>query len=198
MATRVDYRNELRDKLTGLEESAYGDFDYTDAELNTFLSLTAARLFPAVYARASVDATSVTEYGSEGKASVTLPADIVAERVYLVEDAAELSPVYGWTTRPGKVVNIDRCQLDAGTVNVYYWRSILFPSNDTTQVAVPEEFRPLLVLGAQIEALEARKDVGVRPGQDPNPDAIGLVDRLNSRFEALKSEMAMALPPVVS
>src|SRR5690606_31930542 len=96
MATRADYRNELSDKLVGLEDSGYGDFDYTDDELNTYLSLATARLFPAVYKRVKLADQGVTAYGTADLGAIELSASIPAERVYLIETTDERQALVGW------------------------------------------------------------------------------------------------------
>lgn len=194
MATRADYRSALQDKFIGLEDSGYGDFEYSDSELNTYLELSVARLFPALYKRSSEDGLAVSEYGTNAYGSVTVS---YPDRVFLVEDATELTPVYGWEQRPTKIVKID--VEDHPTVNVYYYEAYALPSDDVTATAIPTHWEPIIVLGALIEALESRQDTGVRG--DPPPTGphheVSLLDRLTARYERARDELAMSLPVVM-
>lgn len=194
MATRLDYRNDLKDKLLGLEDEGYGDFEYADPELDTYLEMAVARLYPAVFKRVSLDDQAVTEYGNRGFGHVTTT---MADRVFLVEEATELEPVTGWQIRPGRVVNIHTDY--ATTVNVYYHDAYALPTDDVTDAEIPALFTPLIVLGALIEALESRHDTGIRG--DPQPHGfhseVSLIERLVNRYTILKDEMAMNLPGVI-
>lgn len=194
MATREDYRLDLKDKILGLEDEGYGDFEYSDPEYNTYLELAVARLYPAVYKRVSMDDQSVTAYGTKGQGYVTCQ---MSDRVFLVEDSTELEAVTGWQIRPGRVVGV--CPTDHPTVNVYYHDAYTLPNDDVTDAEIPALFTPLIVLGALVEALESRHDTGVRG--DPQPHGYHsetqLIDRLVNRYTLLKEEVAMSLPGVV-
>jgi hypothetical protein len=69
---------------------------------------------------------------------------------------------------------------------------------DAQDCGIPASWEPLINLGALIEALEARQDTGVRG--DPPPigqfHEVTLLDRLNTRYNKLKDELAMTLPGV--
>lgn len=195
MATRADYRTALNHKLLALEDGGYGDFEYEQSDLDLFLEFAVARLFPSVYKRLSEDALTITAYGTGtlGYVSPQFP-----ERVYLIEDAAELAPVHGWKLRPTRIVGIDTCQLTGTSVNVYYYDAYALPDDDVTPTGIGDVYTPLIVLAALIEALEARQDTGVRG--EPPPTGVfqetQLIDRLTPRFERLKEELAMSLPAV--
>lgn len=192
MATRLDYRNDLKDKILGLEDEGYGDFEYTDPELNTYLELAVARLYPAVFCRVSADAQSLVSYGTRGLGYVEIDS---ADRVFLVEEAGEMEPLTGWTIRPGRIANIDA---RVGSVNLYYHDAYTLPNDDDTDAGIPALFTPLVVLGALVEALESRHDTGIRG--DPQPHGFHsetqLIDRLTARYTVLKEELAMSLPGV--
>jgi hypothetical protein len=196
LATREDYRNDLKDKLIGLEDSGYGDFEYADSELNTYLELSVARLFPALYRRVAEEALTVEEYGTVGygKIEPTYP-----DRVFLVEDAVELEPVFGWEMRPTAIIKIDPVSFEE--VNVYYYDAYTFPTDDVTAVTIPDIWLPIVVLGALIEALESRQDTGVRGdpgvGSGQTLHEVPLIDRLSSRYQDLRAELAMSLPVVM-
>ena len=192
MATREAYRLDLKDKLLGIEDEGYGDFEYSDLELNTYLEMAVARLYPAVYQRASADDQTVTSYGNRGLGYVAL-AD--ADRVFMVEEATELEPVTGWQIRPGRIVGISDVN---ETVNVYYHDAYVLPSDDVTDAGIPAMFAPLVVLGALIEALESRHDTGIRGDEQPHGfhSETQLLDRLSARYSILKEDLAMALPGV--
>lgn len=194
MATREAYRNDLKDKILGLEDEGYGDFEYADTELDTYLELAVIRLYPAVYHRVAMENVAVVPYGSRGLGKVDVP---FSERVFLIEDANELEPVTGWSVRPGRVTDIDVRQWP--TVNVYYHDAYVLPADDVTDAEIPALFTPLIVLGALVEALESRHDTGVRG--DPQPHGYHsetqLIDRLSARYMVLKDEIAMSLPAVI-
>lgn len=194
MATREDYRLDLKDKLLGVEDEGYGDFEYTDLELNTYLEMAVARLYPAVYKRVSIDDQSVTGYGNRYRGYVDTD---YADRVFLVEEATELEPVLGWQARPGRIVGIDTGLVD--TVNLYYHDAYTLPNDDVTDAGIPAMFTPLVVLGALVEALESRHDTGIRGDEFPqgNHSETQLIDRLSQRYAVLKEELAMALPGVI-
>lgn len=194
MATRLDLRNKLKDKILGLEDEGYGDFEFADTELDTYLELAVTRLYPAVYHRATQEGVVVSPYGSRGLGKVDTA---FADRVFLLEDAIELDPVTGWSVRPGRIVDIDVRQWS--TVNVHYHDAYVLPDDDGTPTEIPELFTPLIILGALVEALESRHDTGVRG--DPQPHGYHaetqLIDRLSARYATLKEEVAMSLPSVV-
>jgi len=192
VATRKNYRDQLEDKIVGLADEGYGDFQYEVPELNTYLELALARLYPAVYKKVATSALAPTSYGNGrlGSAAVSL-----AERVFLVEDATESSLVYGWTSRPGKIIGLN---LDYNpTVVAYYYDAYVLPANDNEDAGVPAMFTPLIVLGALIEALEARHDTGLRPEQTAGHQETSLIDRLTRRYEAAREDLAMGLPALI-
>ena len=195
LATRLQYRNDLKDKIIAIEDSGYGDFEFSDAELNTYLSLAVARLFPALYKRLSQDGLTLTAYGTGDYGYCTATA---VDRVYLVEDADELQPISGWSVSGSRITKLDTVDLD--TVNVHYYDAYTLPNDDTTDAAIAAIWTPLVVLGALVEALESRQDSGVRGDPGVNQQAlheVSLIDRLVSRYETTKREMAMSLPVVV-
>lgn len=193
MATREDYRLDLKDKLLGIEDEGYGDFEYTDLELNTYLELAVARLYPAVYKRLSVADQAVTTYGTRRLGYVDSD---YADRVFMVEETTELEPVLGWNVRPGRIVGIDTTL--ASTVTLYYHDAYTLPSDDVTDAGVPAVYTPLVVLGALVEALESRHDTGIRGDEQPHGyhSETQLIDRLSTRYSVLKEELAMGLPVV--
>lgn len=193
MADREEYRNSLKNKLLGLEDEGYGDFEYQDSELNDFLAFAIARLYPAVYKTYAIEDETVESYGTQGWGEVETE---LAQQVYLVEDATEGYTVTGWQVRPGKIRNIDTGQFTS--VNLYYHDAVLCPDDDSTDVGVSAVYKPLIVLGALIEALEARHDTGVRG--DPPPTGqhyeTQLLDRLTPRYDRLREELSMGLPGI--
>lgn len=196
MANREDLRSNLTDKLVGLEDSGYGDFDYSDSELNTYLELTTVRMFPSVYRRSSANALTLTSYGKDNYAEVDIAtAGIPDDRTYMVEDAESYEPLRGWEIRPGRVIKLDD---SVTSVNVYYYTAYSLPSADGTPVDIPVEFHPLIVLGGLVEALEARHDTGVRPDPTSGYQQTSLIDRLMARWNELKTDLAMALPVAVN
>jgi hypothetical protein len=196
MTTKATYRTDLQTKLLALEDGGYGDFEYSTAELDTYIELSVARLFPAVYQRVSAEGLALTQYGSALYGYVQ-DASIIYERVFLVEDATELDAIVGWSTRPDKVVGIDTETYT--TVNVYWTDAYTLPSGDNTPTGIPAIYEPLINLGALIEALEARQDTGVRGEPQPTGPFFEtqLIDRLAPRYDALKAELSMALPAMV-
>lgn len=196
MATRLDYRNNLKNKLLSMEDGGYGDFEFSDAEYDTYLELSVARLFPAVYTRSSVSSLSPTVYGSSQFGYVQ-DAGIDYDRVFLVEDATEFDAVVGWQARPDKLIGIDTQVVTA--VNVYWTEAFTLPDDDVTETGIPTIYTPLVVLGALIEALESRQDTGVRGEPQPTGPFFEtqLIDRLRPRYDALKAELAMSLPGMV-
>lgn len=193
MATRLQYREALEDKLLGLEDEGYGDFEYASTELNTFLELAVARLYPAVYRRVRDANRSPRSYGKNHFGYIDTG---FAERVFLLEDATELTPIFGWQMRPGRIVGISQ---EHSGVNLYYHDAFELPANDDEDDEVAAIYKPLIVLGALIEALEARHDTGVRgdPGVTGDHKEVQLVDRLQSRYVSLREDLAMALPGVM-
>lgn len=194
MATREDYRDQLQSKIVGIEDSGYGDFEFTTTEYNTYLELAVARLFPALWKPAVEEDQTVTSYGdlSWGKVDFTS-----ADRVFLVENSSTLEAVLDWEVRAGRVMRIDTDYHT--TVDLHYYEAYVLPSDDVTDTGIPAEFTPLVVLGALIEAMESRQDTGVR-GDEPWPNGFQqttLLDRLTSKFEVMKQELAMNLPVVV-
>ncbi len=192
MATRAAYRSHLNDKFLGLEDSGYGDIEYTDAELNSYLELSLARLYPALYKRATTAALTPVSYGHRGLYAVT--TTVVTEKVYAVEDAVEKEYVRGWSARPTQIVGL----YTADPVILHYQEAYALPSNDATDVGVPTQWTPLIVLGAFIQALESRHDIGLRPDPTSGYTQSSLLDRLIRQYEMLKDEMAMSLPAVLS
>lgn len=194
MATRADYRTALRAKLLNIEDSGYGDFDYLDADLNTYLELAVAKLFPVIYDRDSLASQTVTQYGTNYLGSVSLSID--ESRVYLVESSDEYEVQRGWSRRPGKLIGLDA---DITAVNVYYILPYAMPSSDGTAVGWPDEYKPLVVQAAFVEALESRQDIGTRPDppQEGGRSRSMVIDSARSALERMKSDMGMALPSEV-
>lgn len=192
MATRLQYRNRLEDKILGLEDEGYGDFSYGPTELNTYLELSVARMYPAVYKTAATSVLTPTGYGNFRLGSA---ATAFADRVFMVEDATEFSRVYGWSARAGSLIGLS---VDNNpTVVAYYYDAYTLPSDDVTEAGIPAIYTPLIVLGALVEALESRHDVGVRPDPPQGHSETSLLDRLSGRYESLKNELAMSLPALV-
>src|SRR6478609_5926597 len=106
MATRLEYRTNLNNKLLALEDGSYGDFEYTTAELDTYLDLAIAALYPAIYKKNSVEALDVVGYGSAQLGYVT-DTTIQFDSVYMVEDGDELTTITGWEVRSDRVLGID-------------------------------------------------------------------------------------------
>lgn len=194
MATRAEYRNALKDKLLGLEDGGYGDFEFTDTELNTFCEFAVARLYPAVFKVAVETDLTVTGYGTSRLGYVTPTAP--PTQVFLVEDSSELVPVHGWSVSGARIVGIPHDLV--AVVNVHAHDAFDMPNDDVTDLGLSARFTPLVVLGALIEALEARHDTGVRGDPPPSGQYVQtqLLDRLIPRYERLKADMAMALPTV--
>lgn len=195
MANREDYRTRLQAKLIGLEDEGYGDLEFEDEELDTYLELTVAELFPELYKVVKVGPLTLTTYGTSGfrgQVSTSFP-----DRVFLVEDATELVPIYGWMPRPTSLVGIDT-NLFVGTksVNVYYYDAFALPADDTSDAGIADIYTPLIVLGALIGALESRHDTGVRPDPTAGHQEVGLLDRLLRRYDAMRQRLAMSLPAV--
>lgn len=188
---RSDFRTEVRNLLTGLEFSGYGDFDFTDTEMDSYLALAVARLFPALYFRDSQDAIATSSYGTRGKCSATV-TDGIEDRIYMVEDAEEQEALEAWSTRPGKVVDI----CDAFTsVNVYFYDAYTMPDDDITEADWPERWNIVVTTGAALEVMAARRDAGKRP-DPPSGSEMSAFDRLQGRYDDLVRSMAMTLPAV--
>jgi len=198
VATRQDLRNDLKNKLVSLEDGGYGDFEFSDTEYNTYLDLAVARLYPALYKKVSKGPLTVVGYGRNLLGYVTDSTNTVQyDRVFLVEDATELTAIVGWSSRPDKLVGFDT-QLYT-TCNVYWIDAIILPSDDVEPTGIPAMFEPLVNLGALIEALEARQDTGVRGEPQPTGPyfTTQLLDRLKPRYDSLRTELAMAMPGMV-
>lgn len=194
MATRANYRDALEDKLLALEDSGYGDFEFAVTELNTYLDLAVTRLFPALYKKVALEAQTPTAYGGNDLKRLSTS---FADRVFLVVDTTEQCPIQGWRMVGSYITNLDLSGL-TGTVDVHYYDAYTMPADDVTDAGIPATWKPLIVLGALIEALESRQDSGVRGDESPvgNNVEVPLLDRLISRYERLKDEMALSLPAV--
>lgn len=195
MATRLQYRQRLEDKILGLEDEGWGDFEYGPTELNTYLELAVARLYPAIYKTAATAVLTSAGYGNGRLGSVSTS---FADRVFMVEDAIELATIYGWKTRAGKVVGLN---VDYNpTVIAYYYDAYTLPNDDIADAGIPAIYTPLIVLGALIEAMESRHDQGERPDPSANTrqgHELSLLDRLSARYDALKNDLTMSLPALV-
>lgn len=194
MATRLQYRTSLKDKLTALIDSDAADFDFSDTEYNIYLELAVARLFPSIYSRKTQNGLSTAEYGTKwGMARVT--GVTKAERVYMVEDAAERTPIAGWQARPAtnEILGIPA---DIVTINLHYFDAVILPSDDVTDVGIGSEYLPLVVQGALIEALETIQEIPARNTQMAMPTMSSILDRCIVRYDRLKEQMAMSLPVV--
>lgn len=194
MATRAEYRTQLKNKLTGLDDEGYGDFEFTDTELDTYLELTVASLFPALYRKAVDSGLTLAEYNNGPYSSVECTAP---ERVFMVEDATSRSTTYGWQVRPTGIVGIDGAYCDGNSINVYFYDAFVLPTDDTTDAGIPAIWTPVVVLGALIEALESRHDTGQRPDQTQGHGEVSLLDRLTRRYETMVDRLRMNLPAVV-
>lgn len=195
--TRLTYRTNLNHKLLALEDGGYGDFDYEDADLNFFLEIAVARLFPYIYRKVRETLTLV-DYGSSSLSTIT-PTQV--DRVYRIEDSTERTPITGWHVSGADIVGLDKYQSlnTISGVTVHYYDAFAMPDDDVTDVAWSTVYKPLIILGAQIEALEARQDTGVRG--DPPPigqfQETQLLDRLIPRYERLRDGLAMSMPGVL-
>lgn len=194
---RSDYRDDLQHKLLALEDGGYGDFDYETPDYNLFLDLAVARLFPAIYKKVKQASLPLAAYGTQQFYSVT-PANVA--NIFLIEDTVERTPLLGWRISGGDVINIDAGQgAGAATislVNVYYYDAYTLPNDDVTDVGLAAVYKPLVVLGALIEALESRQDTGIRGDPPPtgNFSETQLLDRLIPRYDKMVSQLAMSLP----
>lgn len=195
MATRENYRDNLKNKLLALEDSSYGDFEYSNAELDTYLDLSVARMFPAVYNRNSAVDLVPTGYGNN-RLGYVQSTDVPYDRVYLVEDAEELQAITGWEARADRIVGVSKDLFP--TVNLHWTEAYTLPAADDEEAGIPALYEPLINLGALIEALEARQDTGVRGEPQPTGPFFWtqLIDRLRPRYDALKAELGMSLPGV--
>lgn len=196
--TRDQYRADLNHKLLALEDGGYGDFAYDDTDLNLFLDLSVSRLYPAVYRKVS-QGLALTSYGTQNYMSCT---PLRADRVFRIEDLTERTAILGWTVSGGDIINIDPYQGVGSTlanVTVYYHDAYVFPIDDDTDVGLEPMYKPLVVLGALIEALESRQDTGVRGDPPPtgNYTETQLLDRLIPRYDKMVKELAMSLPAVM-
>lgn len=198
MSTRLDYRNDLNHKLLALEDGGYGDFDYDDTDLNFFLEVAIARLYPYVYKKLTQTLT-LTDYGTQSLSYVT---PTFPERVFRIEETSERTPLVGWRVSGTDIIGLDKYQngiVTASTVTVTYHDAYALPTDDVTDAGLSSIYTPVIVLGAQIEALEARQDTGVRG--DPPPvgqfQEVTLLDRLIPRYDKLRDSVAMALPGVL-
>lgn len=194
MATRADLRSDLNTKILAIEDSGYGDFEFTDAELNTYLELSVARLYPHLYKKVSLLSQAVESYGTNDYYRV---ATEHAERVFLVLDSTEQEPIFAWQIIPGYISKLDVYGM-SGYVDIFYYDAFALPTDDVTDVTVPDRWFPVVILGALIEALESRQDSGVRGDEPPigNNVEIPLLDRLIGRYEQAKEDLALALPVV--
>jgi hypothetical protein len=194
MTTRLQYRTSLKDKLTALIDSDAADFDFSDTEYNVYLEMSLARLFPFIYARKTQLNLSTSAYGTT--LGLSLVSGVTkAERVYMVEDAAERTPIAGWQARPetGEILGIP---FEVPTVNLHYFDAFILPSDDVTNVPLGDEYLPLVIQGAIIEALETIQEVPPRNTQMAMPTMSGILDRVIARYDRLKDQMAMSLPVV--
>lgn len=194
MTTRLDYRNALKNKIIGIEDSGYGDFEYQDTELDTYMSLANYRLFPSFYKRSTQTGLVPASYGTAGAYKITgITPDI--SRVYAIEDATEGTFIRNWKPFAGEIRNLD---YGYTSITVHYYAPYTFPSDDVTAVQLPDEYMDILVLAALIEALESRQDTGVRPDPQSRLTELPLIQQLGSRLQALLQERALSLPSVVS
>lgn len=189
MTTRADYRDALSNRIVAIEDSGYGDFEFSQNEYNTYLDLAVARLFPALYKRVGLLSQVAVPYGTSNYGRVAVD---LAEQVFLIEDAVELEPVAGWEIRPGAIVKLDV----SATYNVYYYDAFVLPNDDVTATGIPSQYKPLIVLGALIEALESRMDTGVRPDFQAGYQQTPLLVQLQKHYDDLRAEMGMSLPVV--
>jgi len=193
MATRLEYRTNLNNKLLALEDGSYGDFEYTTAELDTYLDLAIAALYPAIYKKNSVEALDVVGYGSAQLGYVT-DTTIQFDSVYMVEDGDKLTTITAWEVRSDRVLGIDNTLYSS--VNVHWIEPYTLDESDLGENTIPAVLTPLITLGALIEALEARQDTGVRG--EPQPTGVfmetQLIDRLKPRYDKMLESFAMALP----
>ncbi len=175
-----------------------GDFEFTPSELNTYLELSVTRMFPAVYQRKVQSGLSIAGYGTSSDLSeVTV---LYPERVFRIEDASERMAISGWEILPTSIIGISKYGGNGSTissVNVYYTDAYTLPADDVTDAGIANIYKPLIVLGALIEALESRHDTGVRPEPSQGHQEMPLVDRLQRRYDQLKRDLEMGLPAVI-
>lgn len=194
MATRLQYRTSLKDKLTALIDSDAADFDFSDTEYNIYLELAVARLFPSIYSRKTHLGLSTSLYGTQwGMALVT--GVTKPERVYMVEDASERTPIAGWQARvdSGEILGIPA---DIPSVNVHYFDAVTLPADDVTDIGIGDEYLPLVIQGALIEALETIQEIPAKNTQMAMPTMSSILDRCIARYDRLKDQMSMSLPVV--
>lgn len=187
-----------------MDEEGYGDFEYESTDLDAFLQLSVLRLFPAYYKYGSgttkttdPQALTTASYGATGATltAVTVP---YPERVFRVEDNDTLDPVLGWTVSGSRVLGVDGSI--HSSVTVWWYGPATLADDDVTPLDVPDEFIPLVILGALIEALESKHDAGII-GQDEVGrryagvhEEMPVVDRLSRRYDSMRQEMALTLP----
>ena len=197
MTTRADYRADLTAKLT-----AAADLNLGTSDLNLCLELGMARLYPDLHKKVQVSSQAVTEYGTRNLAQFSTA---FAETVYLVEDATELDPVSGWSVRPGKIVGLDRYCLTGDVVNFAYTTPYTMPSSDGTAVDWGDQYQPLVVLAAGVEALDmviaARADTNtyyaIQVRQGVSEEELSLLsDSWERRLLRLLERMGHDLPVV--
>lgn len=196
--TRDQYRADLDHKILALEDGGYGDFAFESTDYDLFLDLSIARLYPAIYKKMQETLTLVP-YGTMSFMQISPTR---AENVYRIEDAVERTIVLGWRVSGTDIINIDPFQGVGNTitdVTVMYHDAYVLPTDDDTDVGLAANYKPLVVLGALIEALESRQDTGVRG--DPPPTGIfnetQLLDRLIPRYDKMVNSMAMSMPAVL-
>lgn len=206
MATKLQYRDTLKNKLLSLEDEGYGDFEFSDVELDTYLELSVSRMFPAVYQRKLLPNVALSSYGTSSYLNSV--ACSFPERVFLVEDATEMTPLLGWQVRPTSIVGLDKYQGaglngTVGAVNIYYYDAYELPTDDTTDAGIAAIYKPLVITGALVEALESRHDTGVYllkndgAGRAVGHEEMPVVDRLMKRYDQLKRDLEMGLPAVI-
>lgn len=195
--TRADYRADLNHKLLALEDGGYGDFDYENADLDFFLEIAVQRMFPYIYQKVS-ETKTLADYGTSQLSFITPTA---ADRVYRIEDATERVVLTGWRVSGNDIISLDKSQSSQSItdVTVHYYDPYALPENDNTDVAWSLIYKPLVILGAQIEALEARQDTGVRGDPPPTNQFVEtqLLDRLIPRYDRLRDGLTMSLPGVL-
>lgn len=208
MTTRAQYRTNLINKFEALEDSGYGDFDFSDGEYNFYLSMGLAQLYPAIYQRLVIKNVPLVAYGTADLMYLPSPVPDVTT-IFLIEDTTERQDVLGWRSSGNDVVNIDPWQSGgsgAQTVtncDIHYhapwFLDWTLDSNvDNIDIGVPFQFDPMIYLSATLEALESRQDTGIRG--DPAPvgqfQDVSLIDRIQARLLKLKVEMAMSMPAI--
>lgn len=199
MTTRSDLRTALDARLVALEDGGYGDFEFTDAEKNLYLDLAVSQLYPAIYKKVSEEGLAWTLYGSYSDRCYIEPA--FPDRVFAIQEDGDMDYVTGWQIRPDKIVGLSVLTNSATTVTtftVYYHDAYTLPADDVTAIGVSDVYKPLIVQGALIYALESRQDTGVRPDPSNGYQWAPLLDRLQRHYDSMRAEMAMALPAVMA